>query len=155
MRYIRARCVCVCVCCSHCLQLVLPQWLPGWHKPRSRGWRRSTAGWKIHQTAGDKTWPTLGLWEEGWGHWGHPWSETLLPWHWSGPEGNTEEEGCVSSGERPVCTDVKPTKTHICFISMILESRGLLGWIVCSILNETDVLLRHLVDNCTNSNGSC
>lgn len=151
--YVCARSVwpCVCVWCSHCLLQVHPQWLPGWRRPGSRGWRRSTAGWRIHQTVGDRTWPTQGWWEEGWEHWDRPWSETLLPWHWSVPIGNREEVRCRVSRERHVCTDEKLRK-NICFrlltyfFSMNLESSGLFGWSGKICNKPMKVPSCHLVD---------
>lgn len=62
-------------------QRARPLWQPGWRRPGSRGWHQSTAGWRSHQKAGDRTWPILGWWGVESGHWAHPWPGILLPWH--------------------------------------------------------------------------
>lgn len=94
------RCSCsICGCVrSHCRLQGRPLWLPGWRRLKSREWRRSTAGWRTHQTAGDRTWPTLGWWAEGWERWDHLGSESLLPWHWSVPWHRSEEGYMSTSG---------------------------------------------------------
>lgn len=38
----------------HCRWRARPPWPPGCRRPESRGWRRSTAAWRNHQTSADR-----------------------------------------------------------------------------------------------------